>query len=398
MVRRPSNISLPSLKSVLDEEALWSGNPVETTNDIWFSAGPIAEYQPSPRDTRPEPPVTPKKRTVSSPLEYRGFRPINQEDQTTPKHISAPLVYPSPASEDLYSDVEMGDANAWGYKSQPSSNNTNDIRVTPQVRSPPTSQPESTLTPTIVHYRPNGVPNVKSRKLSSADIPKSRTKRPGQVTSPKTPGEVKFKIVKWDRTSDKGTAPLNMEPRPQGPRSCTLCSILKRKVYPLHITQANVQCDRTDGARPNETHPCAMCQKNNFVCQFIAPSQLREGTTSPPTLECLKIHCDQAQRLRTQELEERCVKLEHELEMATMEARIQSGYISNLKVYEGIVNGYVWRLRERLEKLDPRCRLLEVNIPTMPKREDAAKMQAGEETGAILLSDVVEGMTSESSS
>ena len=129
------------------------------------------------------------------------------------------------------------------------------------------------------------------------------------------------------------------------------------------------------------------------MCQFIAPSQLREGTTSPPTLECLKIHCNQAQRLRTQELEERCVKLEHDLQMAGMEARIQSGYISNLKVYEGIVNGYVWKLRERLEELDPNSRLLEVKIPNMPKREDRVEMQSDEETGLTLLSDVVEGIS-----
>lgn len=231
MVRRPSNISLPSLKSVLDEETLWSGNAVETANDVWFSAGPIADYQHSPRNVRPEAPITPHRRTVSSPLEYRGFRSINQEDQTTPRQLSGPLVYPSPASEDLYSDVEMGDANTWGYKSQPSTNDHNESQITQRVRSPPTSQPEATLTPTIVHYRPNGVPNVKSRKLSITDIQKSRTKKPGQFSSPpKTPGEVKFKIVKWDRTSDKGTAPLNMEPRPHGPRSCTLCAILKRKV------------------------------------------------------------------------------------------------------------------------------------------------------------------------
>lgn len=67
------------------------------------------------------------------------------------------------------------------------------------------------------------------------------------------------------------------------------------------------------------------------------------------------------------------MKLEHDLQMAGMEARIQSGYISNLKVYEGIVNGYVWKLRERLEELDPNSRLLEVKIPNMPKREDGSR-------------------------
>jgi hypothetical protein len=80
--------------------------------------------------------------------------------------------------------------------------------------------------------------------------------------------------------------------------------------------------------------------------------------------------------------------------MAVMEGRIQSGYIANLKVYEGIVNGYVWKLRERLEELDPGCRLLEVKFPGMPREgerivEEGAKSEVG---GLTLLSEVVEGM------
>ena len=86
------------------------------------------------------------------------------------------------------------------------------------------------------------------------------------------------------------------------------------------------------------------------------------------------------------------MKLEHELEMALTEGRIQSGYIANLKVYEGIVNGYVWKLRERLEELDPGCRLLEVRIPTLPKVDTAEKCGRQEEEKFTNLSDVVEGM------
>jgi hypothetical protein len=80
--------------------------------------------------------------------------------------------------------------------------------------------------------------------------------------------------------------------------------------------------------------------------------------------------------------------------MAVMEGRIQSGYIANLKVYEGIVNGYVWKLRERLEELDPGCRLLEVKIPGMP-REGERIVEEGarsEVVGLTLLSEVVGGM------
>ena len=152
-----------------------------------------------------------------------------------------------------------------------------------------------------------------------------------------------------------------------------------------------LQCDRTDGQRPNETHPCAACQKHNFVCQFIAPSQLRDGTAQAPTLEALKLHTDQAQRLRTLELEEKVIKLEHSLEMALMESRIQNGYIANLKVYEGIVNGYILRVKERLGELDPTCRLLEYRIPAMPEKI-SSEIEESSHTGLSLLSDVVDGI------
>jgi hypothetical protein len=108
----------------------------------------------------------------------------------------------------------------------------------------------------------------------------------------------------------------------------------------------------------------------------------------------LKLHTDQAQRLRTQELEEKVVKLEHELDLAVMESRVQHGYIANMKVYEGIVNGYVLRLKERLEQLDPGSRLLEYRIPTMPEKKgiDLSKMAKETDTGLSLLSEIIEGM------
>jgi hypothetical protein len=79
--------------------------------------------------------------------------------------------------------------------------------------------PTTPLTPSIVHYRPNGVLPARARRTSIASIGK------------KSNGEVK--LVKWDRVSDKGTAPLNIEPRPPPvPRVCILCYIVKRKVEP----------------------------------------------------------------------------------------------------------------------------------------------------------------------
>lgn len=113
----------------------------------------------------------------------------------------------------------------------------------------------------------------------------------------------------------------------------------------------------------------------------------------------MKLHTDQAQRLRTRELEEKVVKLEHSLDMAMMEIRIQSGYIANLKVYEGIVNGYILRLKERLEELDPNCRLLQYRIPSMPEKKkvenSASNDDSDSQVGLPLLSEVVFGIPSE---
>ena len=109
-------------------------------------------------------------------------------------------------------------------------------------------------------------------------------------------------------------------------------------------------------------------------------------------MEALKLHTDQAQRLRTLELEEKVVKLEHSLEMTLMESRIQNGYIANLKVYEGIVNGYILKLKERLEELDPTCRLLEYRIPAMPEKMSSESEQSSQ-SELSLLSDVVNGIS-----
>src|ERR1700738_4297254 len=105
----------------------------------------------------------------------------------------------------------------------------------------------------------------------------------------------------------------------------------------------------------------------------MKPSQLLDLTDGKerPTFEHLKLHCEQAQRLRTIELEEKNIALESRLEMANMEARVQQGYISNLKVYEGVVNGYVMQLKDSLRRLEPNNPLLNVGIPAMPgKREE----------------------------
>lgn len=89
------------------------------------------------------------------------------------------------------------------------------------------------------------------------------------------------------------------------------------------------------------------------------------------------------------------VQLEYALEMAMMECRIQTGYISNLRVYEGIVNGYILQLKERLEKVDPGCRLMEFRVPAMPENNQTAyaSSDAGTSPEASgLLSDIVKGI------
>jgi hypothetical protein len=80
-------------------------------------------------------------------------------------------------------------------------------------------------TPSIVHYRPNGIPSVRNRRPSTCDPQKRKSKSDPQNDS-------KIRMVKWDRVTDKGTAPLNVEPRHPTQRSCTLCYLIKKKVVP----------------------------------------------------------------------------------------------------------------------------------------------------------------------
>jgi hypothetical protein len=123
--------------------------------------------------------------------------------------------YPSPISHDeLHDDVVMmGRSLSFEEGHTPSSSPASDSKSTKTT-------PEET--PTMVHYRPHGIPNAKSKKIASGESFKSRRRQSTDVSP--------IKFVKWDRVSDKGTAPLNVEPRPTGPRSCTLCHVHKKKV------------------------------------------------------------------------------------------------------------------------------------------------------------------------
>jgi hypothetical protein len=85
------------------------------------------------------------------------------------------------------------------------------------------------------------------------------------------------------------------------------------------------------------------------------------------------------------------------MELARTELRVKNAYIDNLKVYEGIVNGYVLRLRERLEGFEPGCRLLEYRIPAMPAAGKSGKDESVETSKPtsdleyVALSEIVDG-------
>ena len=153
-------------------------------------------------------------RSVAATVE----RPATPE----PERANAIRFYPSPES-DLDDDVKMISRTVFeGQRTHSWVSDGSIINETSNATEQNTpGNPAVGLTPTIVHYRPNGIPNVRSRKIPEGDMPKGRRRKST---------DVEVKLVKWDRTSDKGTAPLNMEPRYTGPRSCTLCYLSKKKV------------------------------------------------------------------------------------------------------------------------------------------------------------------------
>src|SRR5215471_84044 len=196
---KTSNISLPSVKSILDETNMSTEGQRKNNS---YSC------------------VTPR----TAPLAFSHF---NNETQTsnrpeyqspaTPKPerpVSVQQVYPSPASDDLYDDTEMSEGSSWYESANTPLFKLDDRMVTSATRENGATTPPKAegLTPSIVHYRPNGIPSVRSRKLSVGDIQKPRNKKSPKADS----NELKIRMVKWDRVSDKGTAPLNVEPRPTG--------------------------------------------------------------------------------------------------------------------------------------------------------------------------------------
>lgn len=218
---QPSKISLPSVRSILDEAPLRTGssverpchlwpNPASTTSSLPYSHSNVAMSMTNNLDTRPDPTTPEQQRNASTG-------------------------YPTPSSDDPPSDVEMDKGPSWSgaakrplFKVDESVLQLGDAE---SLASDGCTKPNLDLgfTPTIVHYRPNGIPNARSRKaLGNSDSQKSRNR----IISKDESGEetAKVRMVKWDRVTDKGTAPLNVEARTTGPRSCTLCHITKRRV------------------------------------------------------------------------------------------------------------------------------------------------------------------------
>jgi hypothetical protein len=216
--RRPENITLPPVRSILNQTPFKSSH-YEGTNhgrDEWYCAPP--KTAPLPSFYHPN----------GYPIQHRQEEHI--QAPTTPKEAFRPrCVYPSPASDQHSDDVEMGEGTTWWesaktplFKVDESVFDTTSTATEIQDVATPT---KPLATPSIVHYRPNGIPSVRNRRPSTCDPQKRKSKSDPQNDS-------KIRMVKWDRVTDKGTAPLNVEPRHPTQRSCTLCYLIKKKVPP----------------------------------------------------------------------------------------------------------------------------------------------------------------------
>lgn len=167
---------------------------IETTKEGGIVGGPILHQSDQGKDP-PFAAATRRSLYNGDTDESCTLEPETQEDTTTSRQYHC---YPSPASDNFLDDGQTV----------------------------PSKKDDVTLS--IVHYRPDGIPNGKFRGQSASSIRKSRKPRTPKVNS--SPGGLEIRMVKWDRITDKGTAPLNVEPRQTVPRACTLCSLSKRKV------------------------------------------------------------------------------------------------------------------------------------------------------------------------
>ena len=213
--RRPESISLPPMRNIFDHNGSTVGNSTRGAGDVWCSTssntGIISRHDlPSP-DRVPR--INSQHHPVTPPSQRSG-KTFHQ--------------YPSPFSENL-EDTEMAERAPYYFGTSTTPLFTNDEQnhiperrhsaVEMQRHPAPATPKEVPLTPSIVHYRPEGVP-----------APRAAGKRSIQKSGNKKSNELKVRMVKWDRLTGKGTAPLNIEPRSSTPRACTLCHFTRRKV------------------------------------------------------------------------------------------------------------------------------------------------------------------------
>ena len=213
--RRPDSISLPPMRNIFDHNSSTVGNSTRGAGDGWWSTPSNTGLMS--RHDLPSPDLVPR---INS-----QHHPVTPPSQRSGKTLHQ---YPSPFSENL-EDTEMAERAPYYFRTSKTPLFTNDEQthiperrhsaVEMQRHLAPATPKEVLLTPSIVHYRPEGVPAT--RTTGKRSIQKSGNKKSN---------ELKIRMVKWDRLTGKGTAPLNIEPRSATPRACSLCHFTRRKV------------------------------------------------------------------------------------------------------------------------------------------------------------------------
>lgn len=219
--RRPESISLPPMRNIFDHSSLTVGNSIRGAGEVWCSTPSNTESMS--RHRLPSPDRVPRINGQHHPL-------------TPPSQRSGKTLhqYPSPFSDHHLEDTEMAEGGPYYLGTSTTPLFTNDEQnhipvrrhsaVEMQRHPAPATSKEVPLTPSIVHYRPEGVPAA--RTAGKRSIQKSGNKKSD---------ELKIRMVKWDRLTGKGTAPLKIEPRSATPRACSLCHFTRRKVPPSQV-------------------------------------------------------------------------------------------------------------------------------------------------------------------
>jgi hypothetical protein len=213
--RQSSTCSLPSVRELLDALHQRDGGASTTADGrrgSFRTHRPIS-LPPLPRNF-PKTPTPPAEGESSDTKRYPTpvDKPWPTISRSAPRRPS-PLGNLRPVSDAIATQQVDAPNTATSFESRTS------------------SQP-SPLTPSFVYFRPEGIRNDKSRHLpfASASEPTQSCKRKATEELLASPEIIAPPTVRWDRKTGRGTAPLKNEPRTTGPRSCTLCSLTKKKV------------------------------------------------------------------------------------------------------------------------------------------------------------------------